>query len=418
MTDKAKKPVSGHPTRKQVTNGRDSLRGLQRYWATAMGAECDPSISNLHAALEAAANRRAQSSRDGDYIREGALKYEAKLEEARWALTTRIIKRVIPGPCEDPRYLEMLARQAASIEFLLERPEPKSKAQKNADALSRILIGTTGEPRSQGYSALEDGMAIILISAGMFDFLYQTSKAVVLSWKPIEPAKGSAVGFSALVADMEQVLNENPYPADLLYNTLAAWLYEGRPRAKDSTAPPIDYQWPLTLLINGAERFVVAHEYGHAFMHQLGVSARGGQMPQAPKGPWSREFQADGFAHFAVAQSSAILDLLPANMALQGAVVAMKAHQILDAAMQIATTGIQATETARVSHPPFSQRIALLEESYLRHHPHPSIAQKDLPGMLFPGQTIDELWRRAKPRLKARFDQGFTIHKIWSMPGP
>jgi hypothetical protein len=43
----------------------------------------------------------------------------AEAEQERWRRTVDIMKRVQPGPLEDPSYLEMLARQAASVEMSL-----------------------------------------------------------------------------------------------------------------------------------------------------------------------------------------------------------------------------------------------------------------------------------------------------------
>jgi hypothetical protein len=133
---------SGRPAA-GLERARTYLRQRQALWARALRRR--PSSEVLAAALEHAAQREAAAVRDGEYIREGLFRYEAPQEEARWALTRQIIDRVSPGPYEDPRYLEMLARQAASVEYVLANGSGDQDESGRA-VLSRILIGTTGEP--------------------------------------------------------------------------------------------------------------------------------------------------------------------------------------------------------------------------------------------------------------------------------
>jgi hypothetical protein len=392
------------------------LHRRQAEWAH--GFRIGASQDVLEAALERAGAREAAAVRDGEYIREGVFKYDAAREEARWALTREILCRVSPGHFEDPTYIEMLARQAASVEYVLASKGGNDGGVSHG-VLSRILIGTTPEPRSEAYSELISDIVIIAISAGMMDFMYRTSKAVVLAWKMVTPPKGSAVSFSGLPEDTEEVLQRDPYPSNLFHDTLATWLYEGRPRAIHSRILPNPCQWPLGLLINGAERFVVAHEYAHALLDQLAMTTSDTRAPDASPAPtpWARELRADAFAFLAVSESSHELDLLPRNMALQGAILAMKAHQIFDRSLDIARRGVTGTDIGSATHPPFELRIAQLEQAYVQGHPDEVKARADLRGMLVPSQTIEQLWQRVFPRLIAQYRAGRPLHSIWSTAG-
>jgi hypothetical protein len=403
---------SGRPAA-GLERARTYLRERQALWARALRRR--PSSEVLAAALEHAAQREAAAERDGDYIREGLFRYEAPQEEARWALTRQIIDRVSPGPYEDPRYLEMLARQAASVEYVLANGSGDQDESGRA-VLSRILIGTTGEPRSEGSSARVGDMAVIAMSGGMMDFMYQTSKALVLAWKVVPPPEGGGLSFSGRPEDTDEVLERDAYPIELLHDLLTTWLYEGRPRAPHSRMPPQHYQWPLQLLINGAERFVVAHEYGHALMDQLSGSGQdeSAKNPDAELSDWERELRADSFAVMVVVESSRVLDLLPPNMALQGAIVAMKAHQIFDRALSTVQHGQVLPDDGSPTHPPFERRIAQLETLYLQHHPDSERGREDLHGMLVPSQTIEQLWTRVAPRLASYASGGHALHPVWS----
>jgi hypothetical protein len=407
---------SGAPSPEALEQARQQLRQRQVVWAKGPPiAPADLAVSDrvIAAAMQKVDERKKAVTREGELVRDSAgFRYNAEREEARWRRTEEIIRRVSPGRYEDPVFLEMLARQAASIEYVL-------KGLSRED-LSRILLGTTGEPRSEGYSAAVAGQAIIAISAGMMDFMYQTAKAVVLSWKRKTPPQGVLFSFSVRPEDTAEVLAHDPYPTDLFHDTLVTWLYEGRPRAPQSRLPDPGYHPPLALLINGAERFVVAHEYGHALVDQLGIIPLPDQPaldPSAPATPWMRELRADAFAFVTVSESAHELDLLPTNMALEGAVVAMKAHQLFNRAVSIARTGAAGTDEGSASHPPFERRIAQLQQFYVAGHPDPTKAPKDLPGMLAPGQTMEQLWERVAPRLVAYYRAGRPLHPIWSAVG-
>ena len=393
---------------------RQVLRGTQAQWGALAGAA--PVADGRGAALARAEERIAGMRRVDPTIVDGNWRYDSVRERERQALTREIIERVDPGPYEDPRFMAMLARQAASVELAVRDSDIGTPAM--AEALARILIGTTGEPRSEAYSESVAAGVVVAVSAGMMEFLYQSAKAVALAWPPTNPAAGYAQGVSVLPERIEAALASDPYPIELLRDTLTTWLYEGRPRAIHSRLPPAEVHAPITLLINGAERFILAHEYGHALIDHLHVLAPDTAVPGDCSEAWRREFAADAFAVRAVVASSRALDRLPANLGLLGAMLAMKACEIFDDAFLIsAATGDRPKAPAvSVSHPPFAERRALLEELYVaRHDRNPTAARLDLPGMQAASDTLDLLWAHAAPEVAAA-KAGRVPHQIWSAP--
>jgi hypothetical protein len=386
---------------------RQDLRQRQAQWGFLARAVV---VENpVAAALSRAAAREANSRPDGSYLLDDVFRYPDDSERARWALTRQIIERVAPGPFEDPVFLEMLARQAASIEIAL-CPEGGTISP---EALSRIIVGTIGQPRSEAYSAAIGDAAVIAVSAGMMEFIYQCAKVVVLSWKKRAPAGPGQVSFSVRPEDTAEVLGSDPYPVALLRSTLAAWLFKGRPRSAGSRLPSSAERIPVTRLINGAERFVLAHEYGHALMHELKVLSSATPAPPENESAWDKEFAADTFGALAVSESSRLLDLLPANIALMGAELVMKAHEIFDQVFGLVRGGEMPDESV-ASHPPFAQRAAVLEQLYLQLHPEPTIAREDLEGMRAPAETLDQIWARVAPELVGTLRAGMPLDPVWS----
>jgi hypothetical protein len=392
---------------------RQVLRGTQARWGALAGVA--PVADGRGATLARAQERIAGMRRVDPDIVDGNWRYDSARERERQSLTREIIDRVDPGPYEDPRFMAMLARQAASVELAV---RGGMGTQATTEALERIIIGTTGEPRSEAYSARVAAGVVVAVSAGMMEFLYQSAKAVALSWPPPDPAAGYAQGLSVLPERIEAALESDPYPIELLRDTLTTWLYEGRPRAIHSRLPPAEVHAPITLLINGAERFILAHEYGHALTDHLGVLAADAAVPGDYSEAWRREFAADAFAVQAVVISSRTLDRLPANMGLLGAMLAMKACEIFDEAFLLsASAGDRPTAPAvSLSHPPFAQRRALLETLYVaRHDRNPTAARRDLPGMQAGSDTLALLWARAAPEVAAA-KASRVPHPIWSAP--
>ena len=343
--------------------------------------------------------------RDGDWVYDGTFRYPAASERVRWAKTREILERTAPGPYEDGNYIAMLAHQAAAIELSVSQwSRYEARAE---DLLGRVIIGTTVEPRSQGMTTAVAGCSVIEMSAGMVDLLYQSAKAIVLAWKRNDPGTEGRLSFSTRPEDTDALLDRDPYATELLFDTLAAWLYDGRHRASYSTVPAPEYRAPLKLLINGAERFVLAHEYGHALMDQL-ASEAGEQLTS-----WEREVRADTFASVAVMQSSRELDLLPPDMALQGAVVAMQAHDLLAAAVQTARFGREIGSQSSPTHPSFDTRLKALESVFLQSSGDDATSREHLPAMLFPARTLDQLKHRITPLLRAQHRARRTMHPIW-----
>ena len=62
---------------------------------------------------------RYESTDDPDRVRRGGFSYYRPLEDKRIQLAENLVRRVAPGPYEDPNYLALLGYQAASLELVL-----------------------------------------------------------------------------------------------------------------------------------------------------------------------------------------------------------------------------------------------------------------------------------------------------------
>ena len=381
------------------------LRAKQREWAE--GLDRLPGRPAATVAHERATLREQSAVESGGRLRMEGFSYEPTRERARFSRTRQIIDRVDPGPLEDGTYLEMLSRQAASVElFLLDRiPDPGVAA-----ALDRVLLGTTGEPRSHAATYLVRGVPVIAMSAGMTSAYYQVAKATVLSWLRTQAPDGSLASFSGRIEDTRATLDDDDTPVVLLFQTLVNWLYRAVARPDRSTAPPAAYHLPLTLLINYAERFVLAHEYGHVLVDQLAVLPGAATDLPAAEGH-DVEFRADLFAVFMTAGSAGLFDGVAPNIALQGAVLGMKAHEMVDRARSMALGG--APLPASSTHPPFADRVEAVLAAYRQGWERPGDRRLEIAGLLVAADTAEELWQRVEPRLASAVSRGRPLHPVW-----
>jgi hypothetical protein len=395
-----------------VMLARKHLRRVQSNWAAGISfppGRPDP----LDVARDIMQRRISQSTDEGDFIRVGIFRYAADVERARWSRTKQIIERVQPGPFEDGTYLEFLARQAATIELQLTSAGTNPQIRPYLD---RILLGTTGEPTSQAMTTHIGDASVITVSAGMVDLMYQVVKAAVLSWKPVPPnQKGYTMGFAALAENVRAVLDADEAPVRLIADALLRWLFEGIVRPAASTLPPDLYQPQISLLTGNTERFVIAHEYAHALTDQLKA-----YIPQSydetKLGPMEKELRADAIAALIVSLSASELDSVAPNIALQGAIMAMKAHEIADRAIDIARGGDGNPKWTATTHPPFNLRVGRLMEIYRQVwlDPDPRNPWLDPAALHIASDTAEILWERARPQITAALRAGRRLHRIWS----
>jgi hypothetical protein len=388
-------PRKGLP-KADLGSTRRLLQVLQAEEASVSGRS--PSDA-LAVALQCAATRAADSTVEGDDIRVGSFKYWKGTEDERRARTLRIIDRIQPGPYEDGQHLELLAREAAAIEMTL-APDPE--ALFFGGPLSRVLIGTTEQARSHAGSARRGDGVVITLSAGLLDFLDVVAQCVAkaMKFKPSEPAVSV---ISARTEDTAEVLAQDPAAVALMCDALTGWLCEGRIRprvALENRRPYVD------LLVSFAQRFVIAHEYIHA-MHLLGW-----ELPRYMQTPQIKEEHCDVHAVQAVFMS-ARADRVQPNIALQGAVLAIKSQEMIDRTLILACGGDESALAPSATHPPFDVRLKTIYTQYadaIRDRPEPRLAPEAL---TVPADTAEMIWKRAAPHLQRSLEHRI-LHPIWA----
>jgi len=388
-----------------LANARTELRKQQRLARERLGVMEPIGVGDaLSVALSHADARERGGAIQGDHVISPPFRYALSTEGLRWARTRDILQRAAPGPDEDGRQLEMVARQAASIEIVL-RGECGNTTDPRLQALcDRLLLGTLPALDLGASSRRHGAYYLVLVCAGLIDFTYQLAKATVLSWKPVASQDGR-ISFRGDREDVEAVLAEMPLPLWLLRTTVEHYLFAGISRAPNAPAPPPQYHPPLATLTAFNERFVIAHEIAHTLHEELDIVHPG-------LGTRGEEFAADVWALRWAMDSAHLLDGMAPNIAAQGAFFTLTVLDLLHQAIDLARHGEVRPGDRFAGHPPTAQRLATLREAY-----GDLVTRADdnlsLRAALFPTQTLSLLWQRLLDDGIAASWRGRHLHSSW-----
>jgi len=386
---------------------REVRRQQERAWRRLIpsGRPSVDAEAIIEAALARAREREQSAQSDDRYVYADGFKYPLALERLRWARTRDVIQRVAPGPFEDARFLEMLARQAASVEIILCQEHTESPSARVQDLCGRLILGTLPSLTPTATTARVRNYSTLFLTAGLIDFLYQLAKFTVLSWK-IERQEDGLTRTDGRPDTMDRTLAERPEILHHLLETYRAYLYEGRPRYEWAMAPPLEAHTPLRVLVNFNERFVLAHEYAHTLFDASSEDQPHGLSER------DEESHADIMGFFLVNESGHVLDGLPPVVSSQGIFFVLAALETLRRALDLARFGEVREDSGFASHPPVTRRYALMTEVYRQQ-----ISDRDddlsINGALTPAQSLMHLWRKLEGPLARAHAPDRPLHAMW-----
>lgn len=340
-----------------LQNARRLLRAKQKRAGLEMGISRPvTNTSPVDLALQRLRDiKQFQATDSPQIVRRGVFTFDRQLEEKRLRWAEGIIRRVDPGPFEDPTFLALLAYQAASVE--MSAPMMVGDASGEGDQWSAFILGTIPSFKVNAFATVHSGQAytVVEVHAALIDFIYQSAKAIVAAQQPARATDSrSAVVTTTATESILSALRENPEPADHLYRTLEAYFFNGVTRAVRKEQVPLEHQPPIALLVNMAERFVVAHEYGHG--RTSGIIPPNANV----KAKWVPELLADAYAVATTVLSGSMLDRLAPEFSLAGGVFSLTCLSLLGQAFHLLRDGQIPEDAGSDCYPPFALRTAQL----------------------------------------------------------
>jgi hypothetical protein len=346
----------------ELLNARRILRTKQEESAAQFGDfRSFPTASTLELALrELTKAKQFKSTGDPQTVKRGVFRFDRNLEEQRIGLAEDLIRRVDPGPLEDPAIFALLAYQAASVEMAIPIVSQDGAGHDEA-RWSRFLLGTIPSTDVNAFATIgsDGGYTVVEVHAALIDFIYQAAKAVVAAQHPSRSTDGkTAVTARTAAEDIRSALSRNREPANHLYRTLEAYFFRGLTRGVRSERVPLQQQPLISLLVGMAERFVIAHEFGHG--HTNSIKS---QLPDL-KPAWASELLADAYATAITVISASRLDRLPPEFALAGGIFSLACLKLVGQGLSLLRDGVNLEDTGGSSHPPFSLRAAQIVRAF------------------------------------------------------
>lgn len=370
-----------------------------------------------------------ESTADPNTVSRGIFKFDRSQELKRVRLAEEIIGRVDPGPYEDPSYLAMLAFQAASIEMAFE----SLSGAEEAERWSQFLLGTvhSSEVNAFALTFSHDRHVIVVMYSALVDFVYQAAKALTAAQNPARSERSDAtVSTRPDVKSIERMLETNPEPIERLYKTLEAYFYKGYPRAFANEVVPELHHPSLGVLIGLAERWALAHEYGHGFARDLHWSLPPGANPD-----WAEEFFADQNATILSVVSTGLLDSMPPELSLASGIFVLGCLDVLRRAASIVREGTESPVTDDATHPPNkvrAQRVVqtfyhffdaiydgphLRDLTFVRNRPTPPVVsdsvREQIKGAFDYANGLFAIWKPVAEMLKKDYANNRPLHHMW-----
>jgi hypothetical protein len=358
----------------------------------------------------------------------------------------KIIDRIQPGKYEDGRYIALIAKEAARIELgLLFDMDTLNLLGEVRPALDRIIFGTVANPKSEPLTSKFGKHVIITIPSAVVYLLYGMAKSVASVWSgPTKARAGwsrSAQLRELAAGDMAAAVHADPAASQVVEQLFSSWFFDGSARAHPSPPPEWDSMGKTAELVSCAERFVLAHEYGHALADEFGMKFPW-LIDRAPKDSIDREHRADFVGTVLLAMSGTQVSDFDALTCVQGAVLALKTHEIMSDAIHLARGGGGNLVWSSEDYPSFSDRLeqvihtfhgytdyqdttrgiraALNRERGLApptETPLSKYRESDpdfyTAILTLPAHTAGLLWNEVRPRLEKQLQSGRRLHPIW-----
>lgn len=364
--------------------------------------------------------RRVVPTDDPDRVRRGEFSFHRDLEQERMQRAEDLIRRIEPGPFENPGYFAYLAYEVASFELAFSTLR---------DQFSRVLFGTVHDANAESSSrhTTAGACTVVFMNSGLIDFFYQAAKASIEAQRPVRSR--NFVQTDADLKDVRDRLKINPAPVERLYHTLESYFYLGYPRAFPNEPLLPEQSVVMDALKGMTERWAIAHEYGHRLALGLNFEKSPGSAA------WSEEYFADVNATVLTVLSAARLDRLPPEVSLGGGNFALACLEIVRRAYSIVTTGLQGEDVGTETHPPSRERaqqnIAIFRRFFNVKYDttdHGFDLSLVVPGKTTNGDSFGSdrvaqayapanvllaIWPAVKERLLQQYKSKRPLHKIW-----
>lgn len=280
----------------------------------------------------------------------------------------------------------------------------------------RPFFGTlpSGELNSVTIAVPDTDVYIVALQSGTIGFVDVAFRAVLAALPSPRRSVLNTVGAS--LDDVRAALSADPTPALNFTSFITSYVFQGTPYS-DPHAPLAGLKaYMHTWTRHIAEAFIVGHEYGHLAAGHLAHGQRdhrlfGPQRAEVRTQAWTHEFEADSFGlGLALSMSRHVLRL-PTVLGYAAVDMLFSLIDLVERCVSIT----QADERRpRSTHPPATQRQALLRAQLASVLPDPAVSAQALDAAIGLSRVIELLGELAQDSVRILVRAGFRPAPIWT----
>lgn len=262
----------------------------------------------------------------------------------------------------------------------------------------------------------DTGDHVVFFERGLFVFLHQIAKALAGCLVQKESDRPGYAMLSMDPDDVRRNLDRDKLPIFFFATTLATYLSTGDP-IHSSPAPlaPVLQQRIGLSLLQGAELFLMGHEYGHVIAKHLESGTRSARalpdaLSQEVLFSWKQEIEADAIGlQLSIPAFIEHWDNSP-EFAYAGAEFFLSCAEMIERCASTFRTGQPNSEEA-ASHPPPSVRREVLRRRLAQ------LAPREAAGVIETAEAynsiLEELWSRSVDIFRDMRKKGFNLAQNW-----
>lgn len=284
-------------------------------------------------------------------------------------------------------------------------------------APEHYLFGTlpTNQVNGMAMAIPENPCKLIIIETGLFGFANLMCKVVASSFVFEKDERGMS-SFSMDINQCRQQIEDNPLIPERFFDVLTAYVVLGNPHFAKPYFLEQRYDGLSTLLRNGFEYFVIAHEFGHLIAGHLDTKEKkdyniAGNTTEEIVTNWNQEFEAD------LIGTNILINVMrrrgfDMSLSYWGIEVFFGCLDVVEKTLSVLRTGATGEQSLSETHPPTLMRRQRIREAMTKSFDKQTV-DSVLAITSVVEQVIGHLWDKTEPHIIRLYNQNVQPSVHW-----
>lgn len=261
----------------------------------------------------------------------------------------------------------------------------------------------------------ENPCKLIIIETGLFGFANLMCKVVASSFVFEKDERGMS-SFSMDINQCRQQIEDNPLIPERFFDVLTAYVVLGKPHFAKQYFLEQRYDGLSTLLRQGFEYFVIAHEFGHLIAGHLDTKEKkdyniAGNTTEEIVTNWNQEFEAD------LIGTNILINVMrrrgfDMSLSYWGIEVFFGCLDVVEKTLSVLRTGATGEQSLSETHPPTLMRRQRIREAMTKSFDKQTV-DSVLAITSVVEQVIGHLWDKTEPHIIRLYNQNVQPSVHW-----